>query len=104
VEFDSLDDLENVDNDLYVGDEILDILVEFSPKSLVSISLSEYWKFSIPEFGRFFERWGRRSALKFDVLYKGDENYFTKQHSDIVRRFYLDGVIRKSNIHLVKKK
>ncbi|CAB5193667.1 hypothetical protein RhiirA5_421194 [Rhizophagus irregularis] len=43
------------DNDDNIGDELLNILIEFSPKSLNYIKIDEGWKYSIETYKRFFE-------------------------------------------------
>ncbi|GES74420.1 hypothetical protein GLOIN_2v1782082 [Rhizophagus clarus] len=60
-EFDSLNILMNESNNF--GDELLDILTKFSPKSLIGISLSEDWKYSTNAFELFLK------VLENEIIY-----------------------------------
>ena len=43
------------ENNNYIGDELLDILIEFSPKSLTYIIISEDWGYSVDAYERFLK-------------------------------------------------
>ncbi|CAB5303670.1 hypothetical protein RhiirA1_540293 [Rhizophagus irregularis] len=94
IEFDSLNIL--VNENYNFGDELLNILTEFSPKSLIYISLSGDWKFSTDSFELFFESCRIRNI---NLLYFGitHESYITRDHMLIIRRYINEGIIKGSN-------
>jgi hypothetical protein len=55
-----LDSLNENDN---IGNELLNILIKFSPNSLTKITISGNWKYSIDVFERFLENYRGRKLL-----------------------------------------
>jgi hypothetical protein len=83
-----------------IGDELLDILVEFSPKSLDNIAISECWKYSIEAFNRLFESYRKQPLSSFGIIKYNEHiihNYITKEHGDIVEKYIIEGVLKFSN-------
>ena len=78
-----------------IGNELLDILIKFSPKSF-SIAISGDWKYSIDTFERFFESCRDRTLFRFDIVYY-NQFYITKDHKMIVRKYVDEGVVKHSN-------
>ncbi|RIA92879.1 hypothetical protein C1645_735985 [Glomus cerebriforme] len=93
LRFDSLNFNEIHNN---IGDKLLDTLAKFSPKSLISISISRNWKYSIDAFERFFESFRGRNLRSFFILYC-DIYSITNEHRLIVRKYLNEGVIKESN-------
>jgi len=91
LEFESLNFVINENN---VGDELLDVLTNFSPDSLVNIKISGDWKYSIDAFERFFESCRGRTLLFFNT---SKFDYLTKDHKIVVRKYINEGVIKVSN-------
>jgi hypothetical protein len=84
--------MDSVSTDDNVGDELLDILTEFSPKLLTKILLSGSWNYSIDTFERFFESYRGRTLSYFEI------RNVTEEYKDIVRKYIKEGVIKGSNI------
>ncbi|RIA99427.1 hypothetical protein C1645_730880 [Glomus cerebriforme] len=79
-----------------IGDELLDILTKFSPKSLNDVTISEVWKYSIDAFEQFFESCRERTTINFGIIH--DDKYFiTEDHKSIVRKYMNKGVIEWTN-------
>ncbi|RGB22295.1 hypothetical protein C1646_730900 [Rhizophagus diaphanus] len=78
------------------GDELLNILSEFSPDSLINITLSEDWKFSIDTLTQFFESYRVRTLNEFDIIQRNISN-ITLSHCDIINKYIKEGVIKRSN-------
>jgi hypothetical protein len=79
IEFNSLNILANENNNF--GDELLNILAKFSPKSLNDISLSGDWKFSINAFELFFESCRKRNKLFYFGI--TNKSYITRDEEII---------------------
>ncbi|GBB83458.1 hypothetical protein RclHR1_10190007 [Rhizophagus clarus] len=77
---------------LNVCDELLEILVKFSPNNLNTFSLNK-WKFSVESLQSFFESWRNRFPIIFD-LYFGN---FTEEHKVIVKKYFDEGIIKETN-------
>ncbi|CAB4418289.1 unnamed protein product [Rhizophagus irregularis] len=92
--------LDNINRPRYdvenTGDEILNILSEFSPDSLINITLSEDWKFSIDTLTRFLESYRVRTLNEFDIIQRNTFN-ITSSHRDIINKYIKEGVIKRSN-------
>ncbi|PKC59623.1 hypothetical protein RhiirA1_469176 [Rhizophagus irregularis] len=78
-----------------IGDELLDILIKFSPKYLLDILISGYWKYSIDVFVNFFESYrGRKFCFNIsDVI-----EYITKEHLNVVKYYFDEGIVTYSNL------
>jgi hypothetical protein len=87
--------------DSNIGDELLNILAEFSPDSLINITLSEDWEFSIDALTRFFESCRARTLYEFDIIHHG-QYYVTLNHCEVVNRYISEGVIMRSNCSKMK--
>ncbi|GBB85334.1 hypothetical protein RclHR1_01190010 [Rhizophagus clarus] len=94
VKFDSLYAFINL-NDNILGDELLDILIKFSPKSLNIITISAIWKYSIDGFENFFENY-RDCTLRQFNLCKNYDYDITEDHKAIINKYVDEGVIRSS--------
>ncbi|PKK68111.1 hypothetical protein RhiirC2_782688 [Rhizophagus irregularis] len=84
-------------NDSNIGDELLDVLVKFSPKSLDDIAISECWKYSIEACERFFESYRKQPLSSFGIIRydeRIDRNYVTKEHKDIINKYFNEGVLK----------
>ncbi|CAB5197559.1 unnamed protein product [Rhizophagus irregularis] len=92
--------LDNINRPRYdeenTGDELLNILSEFSPDSLINITLSEDWKFSIDTLTRFLESYRVRTLNEFDIIQRNISN-ITLSHCDIINKYIKEGVIKRSN-------
>ncbi|PKC54042.1 hypothetical protein RhiirA1_478096 [Rhizophagus irregularis] len=77
----------NDEND-NIGDNLLDILTNFSPKSLTKIVIGAGWKYSVDAFERFFESCRERKLYFFGITHNGDnfEN-ITYKHLNIIRKY-----------------
>ena len=47
----------------------------------------------------FFENWKGRIPIKF-YHYVYDSNYFTKEHVKILKKYFNEGIIEKTNVNL----
>ncbi|RIA88920.1 hypothetical protein C1645_806539 [Glomus cerebriforme] len=93
--FDSINFFANKNDN--IGDELLDILTKFSPKSLKDIAITEKWKFSTISLENFFKK---RLLYSFDIIFDScnhDQHYFTANHEYMVMKYILEGVISQSN-------
>jgi hypothetical protein len=82
------------DENVNIGDELLDILTKFSPNSLTKISISEDWKYSIDALEQFFESYRERTLHYFGTSCNNDNNnYITEDHKMIVRKYIDEGMI-----------
>ncbi|CAG8648864.1 9111_t:CDS:2 [Rhizophagus irregularis] len=95
IRFDSLDFFMD-ENDNNIGDELLDILISFSPKCLNDITVSKSWKFSINTFERFFESFRDRPLHYFYMICHG-RSYITEEHKIMVKQYIEEGVIKYSS-------
>jgi hypothetical protein len=93
ISFDNINFFVNESDD-NVGDELLNILAKFSPKSLTHITISGSWKYSIDTFERFFASYRGKFILHFYIEYHYDKYYITEDHRKIIRRYVDEGVIR----------
>ena len=85
-----------------IGDELLNILTEFSPNSLTNIGISRGWRYSIDVFEQFLKSC-RERTLHFFQLMHHDKNYITKDHKIIVRKYIKEGVILSSNFYKMRE-
>jgi hypothetical protein len=95
IRFDSLE-LFVEENDNNIGDELLDILILFSPKTLDDITVSKGWKFSINAFERFFESCRGRPLHYFYMICHG-KNYITEEHKILAKQYIEEGVVKYSS-------
>ncbi|PKY57102.1 hypothetical protein RhiirA4_411527, partial [Rhizophagus irregularis] len=91
VKFDSLYAFINL-NDNILGDELLDILAEFSPKFLTNITISAIWKYSIDGFIRLFESYKERNLRHFNLCKNYDYD-ITEDHKVIIKKYIDEGII-----------
>ena len=82
-------------NENYIGDELLDILTKFSPNSLIDVTIKGNCKYSNGAFEQFFESCRTRTKLNFWIFHN---DYITKHHRIIVRKYISEGVINRSNL------
>ncbi|EXX56185.1 uncharacterized protein OCT59_002983 [Rhizophagus irregularis] len=94
LEFNSLSFLLSENDN--TGDELLDNLTEFAPKSLAEIIISGDWKYSIDALERFFESCRERNLNRFDITHYG-RYYITDDHKVTIRKYINEGVIIESN-------
>ncbi|RIA92872.1 hypothetical protein C1645_820063 [Glomus cerebriforme] len=71
----SLNSLDFLDENDYIGDELLDILTKFSPKSLTDVIISKDWKYSVDAFGRFFKSCTKNNLFNFGI---NNNDYITE--------------------------
>ncbi|GBC06700.1 hypothetical protein RclHR1_00070067 [Rhizophagus clarus] len=83
------------ENDVIVGDELLDDLAKFSPKSLTKLTLSGNWKFSIEIFEKFLESCREHNLILFGITNK---THITEEHKTIARKYVSEGVINEFKI------
>jgi hypothetical protein len=82
-------------NTMTSGNELLNILAEYSPKSLTNISISYIWSFSAYVLERFFESFRKQPLHYFHIK---DSYYFEDKYKVMVRKFINEGVVEYSNI------
>ncbi|PKC61444.1 hypothetical protein RhiirA1_539162 [Rhizophagus irregularis] len=85
------------ENDNNIGDELLNIFISFSPKSLNSIFISGFWKYSIDTFTQFFESFREQPLYCFGINDR-DNYYITNYHKIIVKKYINEGVVKCSYI------
>ncbi|CAB5344641.1 unnamed protein product [Rhizophagus irregularis] len=85
------------ENDNNIGDELLNIFISFSPKSLNSIFISGFWKYSIDTFTQFFESFREQPLYCFGINDR-DNYYITNYHKIIVKKYTNEGVVKCSYI------
>ncbi|GBC06584.1 hypothetical protein RclHR1_06940001 [Rhizophagus clarus] len=78
-----------------IGDELLDILTNFSPKVLTDITIYGGWKYSIDVLEKFFESY-RGRKLRFFIYYNYIE--YNIHIVDVVKKYYSEGIIIGSNL------
>ncbi|CAB5375890.1 unnamed protein product [Rhizophagus irregularis] len=79
-----------------IGDELMEILIKFSPKSLTKITLKGKWKYSIDVFDRFLESCVRRNYI-VDAIDKV-RNLITIGYAEFFREYKDEEVVENSNI------
>ncbi|PKC00799.1 hypothetical protein RhiirA5_427680 [Rhizophagus irregularis] len=79
-----------------IGDELVEILIKFSPKSLTKITLKGNWKYSIDVFDRFLESCVRRNYI-VDAIDKV-RNLITIGYAEFFREYKDEEVVENSNI------
>jgi hypothetical protein len=80
-------------------DEILNILVDYSPKTFNHFSFGENFIFSVDGLQNFFERWRGRIPIKFVTRF--DKCFhFTRDHIMVVKKYFDEGVIDKETRYL----
>ncbi|GBB98244.1 hypothetical protein RclHR1_03180009 [Rhizophagus clarus] len=84
-------------NNSDIGDELLNIMAKFSPKSLIRISLIGDWKYSANAFEKYFESYRGRKLHDFYINYYF-RNHITNEHVDVVIKYYNEGIIVDSNL------
>ncbi|EXX53419.1 hypothetical protein RhiirA5_424587 [Rhizophagus irregularis] len=84
----------NENNDM--GDELLNILIRFSPKYLTDITISGNLEYSISAFINFFESYRERKPLCFYINDNGE--HITTGHVDVVNKYYGERIITSSNL------
>ncbi|PKB98977.1 hypothetical protein RhiirA5_430487 [Rhizophagus irregularis] len=95
IDLKSLDFFIN-ENDNNIGDELLNIFISFSPKSLDEIIISGLWKYSIDAFNRFFENFREWPLYHFGI--NDSYNYaITNDHKIMFRKYINEGVVKYFN-------
>ncbi|RIA80156.1 hypothetical protein C1645_839220 [Glomus cerebriforme] len=77
-------------------DKLLEILMDYSPKSLCEFSFFENWIFTVEGLENFFENWRERRPLIFNKHYNG-LGFFTDKHRKVVKKYFDKGVIKETN-------
>lgn len=95
----------NENNNNNTGNELLDILTKFSPKSLTNINLTVNRNYSIDVLERFLESYRGQKLLNFNIYYKRNTikyvvNTLPKEQLNI--QIYLN--IIKEFVIIIKKK
>ncbi|RIA90120.1 hypothetical protein C1645_876312 [Glomus cerebriforme] len=75
-------------------DELLEVLVNFSPTTLHEFTLSGKWIFSINALQSFFESWRNR----FPIIFNQDIENVKKENKMIVKKYYDEGIIKETNL------
>ncbi|GBB99214.1 hypothetical protein RclHR1_03450009 [Rhizophagus clarus] len=86
------------ENNNNIGDELLDILTKFSPMSLIMVTISGDWKYSVNAFQRFFGSYRGRKLFCFDIIGYNFKERITSEHVEIVKKYFDEGIIRGSNL------
>lgn len=86
----------NLNENDNIGDELVDILIKFSPKSLKKIMFKGKWKYSIDVFDRFFEGCWRRNYNI--VAIEEIRNLITIEHAEFFREYISEEVVGNLNI------
>ncbi|PKY58755.1 hypothetical protein RhiirA4_480923 [Rhizophagus irregularis] len=82
-----------------ICDEVLNYLLNYSPRNFDEFAFNENWRFSVNNLKNFFEGWRSRKPIKFITRF--DRCYhFTKEHVEIVQKYYDEGVIDKNTSFL----
>jgi hypothetical protein len=81
-----------------IGDKLLDTLTKFSPESLIDITISASWKYSIDAFEKFFESYRGRKLHHFDIHDDDDGDYITTEHVNVIKRYFDEGIIGNFNL------
>jgi hypothetical protein len=89
-------DLSATNEEQIICDKLLEIMINFSPKSLCKFSFNGYWIFSVEGLQSFFENWRDKFPIKFNICF-GDESWFTDEHEIIVAKYLNEGIIKKTN-------
>src|ERR1044071_6477418 len=84
-----------IENDVnhLIYDELLEILVNFSSKSLHTVTFRG-WKFTIEGLRNFFENWRNRVPITFRYYV----NNPSEEHKKIFKKYYDEGVIKETNL------
>ncbi|RIA98177.1 hypothetical protein C1645_870932, partial [Glomus cerebriforme] len=77
-------------------DELLKILINYSPKVLYEFCFDDNWIFTVESLDHFFENWRCRNPLIFKK-YGYKRLYFKEEHENVVRKYYNEGVIKETN-------
>ena len=88
-------DLLTYNEEELVCDELLEILSDYSPKTLYNFSFYKNWIFTVKGLGKYFESWRNKEPLVF-MKYEDDIN-FEEEHEVIIRKYYDEGVIKETN-------
>ncbi|GBC06699.1 hypothetical protein RclHR1_00070066 [Rhizophagus clarus] len=78
------------------GDMLLDIISRFAPESLVDISISGNWNYSINALESFLESFRERTLNHFEIIDHHTGNV-TDRHRLTVSRYVFEGVITDSD-------
>ena len=81
-------------------DELLEILTEFSPKTLHEFQYSEEWNFSISGLQSFFENWRGRIPIEFNTRFDRSI-FYTGNHVEVIQKYFDEEVISKETKHLL---
>ncbi|GBB99215.1 hypothetical protein RclHR1_03450010 [Rhizophagus clarus] len=79
------------------GDELLDTLTKFSPRSLITVTLYGDWKISANALKSFFESFRERKSIIFyfvDIF----GGYITGEHVKIAVKYFKEGILTSSNL------
>ncbi|GBB97053.1 hypothetical protein RclHR1_02900016 [Rhizophagus clarus] len=82
--------------DKLICDDLLKILIDYSPKVLYEFCFDDNWIFTVEGLENFFENWRCRNPLIFKK-YGYKRLYFKEEHEIIVRKYYDEGVIKETN-------
>ncbi|CAB4383975.1 unnamed protein product [Rhizophagus irregularis] len=75
-----------------ICDEILNYLLNYSPRNFDEFSFNERWRFSVNNLKNFFEGWRGRKPIEFNPRFDKCD-HFTQKHIEIVQKYYDEGVI-----------
>ncbi|PKC69314.1 hypothetical protein RhiirA1_456168 [Rhizophagus irregularis] len=75
-----------------ICDEILNYLLNYSPRNFDEFSFNERWRFSVNNLKNFFEGWRGRKPIEFNPRFDKCD-HFTQKHIEIVQKYYDEGNI-----------
>ena len=84
---------------MIICDELLEILMNFSPKTLYKFSYCEEWNFSVNGLQTFFENWRSRIPIEFNTCFDRSM-FYTEEHIAVLKKYLDEGVISKETTYL----
>ncbi|GBC21727.2 hypothetical protein GLOIN_2v1511704 [Rhizophagus irregularis DAOM 181602=DAOM 197198] len=89
-------DLSAINEKQIICDKLLEIIIDFSPKSLYKFSFNGYWIFSVESLQTFFENWRNKFPIKFYISFS-DESWVTEEYGIILKKYLDEGIIKRTN-------
>ncbi|GBB99212.1 hypothetical protein RclHR1_03450007 [Rhizophagus clarus] len=80
----------SIDKNDNLGNELLNILIKISPKSLTNITISGNIKYSIDTLENFFESYRGRKSLCFNI--------YDKKYLEIIKKYANEGIVKDSDL------
>ncbi|RGB41389.1 hypothetical protein C1646_810712 [Rhizophagus diaphanus] len=89
-------DLSAINEKQIICDKLLEVIIDFSPKSLYKFSFNGYWIFSVEGLQIFFENWRNKFPIKFYISFS-DESWVTEEYGIILKKYIDEGIIKRTN-------